>query len=96
MKDPRAIILEPVMSEKSSAAMAEGKYTFLVAPHATKVEIRQAVEAIFRVRVVQVNTQNRQGKVRRMGAHQGRRPATKKAVVALAEGQHIKFFEDLR
>ena len=96
MKDPRAIILHPVMSEKSTLAMAEGKYTFLVAPHATKVEIRQAVEAIFKVRVTQVNTQNRQGKLRRVGVHRGRRPATKKAVVALAKGQTIKFFEDLK
>ncbi|MDQ7793415.1 MAG: 50S ribosomal protein L23 [bacterium] len=96
MRNARQVILRPVMSEKSTAAMAQGKYTFVVAPDATKVEIRQAVEEIFRVKVTKVNTQNRQGKLRRMGVHRGYRPDTKKAVVTLAEGQSIKFFEDLR
>jgi large subunit ribosomal protein L23 len=96
MTNPREIILRPVMSEKTTAQMADGKYTFIVAPDATRVEIRQAVEDIFKVKVQKVNTQRRLGKMRRMGVFTGRRPTTKKAVVTLVRGQTIKFFEDLR
>lgn len=95
MRTAHDVILTPVLSEKSTAAMAQDKYTFVVARDATRSEIKAAVEAAFKVRVKSVNTQNRQGKRRRMGVHVGRKPDTKKAVVTLEPGQRIPFFEGL-
>jgi large subunit ribosomal protein L23 len=95
VRNPHDVILTPVLSEKSTTAMAQDKFTFLVARDATRSEIRDAVEAVFKVRVKSVNTQNRKGKLRRMGAHVGRKPDTKKAVVTLEPGQRIPFFEGL-
>ena len=95
MKDPRDIILKPVVSEKSYGLLDEGVYTFVVAPTANKIEIRQAVETIFNVRVVNVNTMNRKGKRkrnRRTGAY-GQRVDTKRALVTLAAGDKIDLFE---
>ncbi|HET7721542.1 MAG TPA: 50S ribosomal protein L23, partial [Acidimicrobiales bacterium] len=81
MKDPRAVILRPVVSEKSYALLDSGVYTFVVAPGANKTEIRQAVESIFNVRVEKVNTLNRQGKRKRnrRSFTFGKRPDTKRA-----------------
>lgn len=96
MKSPYDIILRPVITEKSMEQMAEGKYTFIVAPKATKPEIRRAVEELFDVDVVKVNTLNMRGKWRRVGRFAGRRPDWKKAIVTLKEGQRIKqLFDDL-
>lgn len=95
MKSPYEIILKPVLSEKSTAAMGQDKYTFFVSRDASRTEIKDAVEAAFKVRVKGVNTQNRQGKMRRMGVHSGRKSAAKKAVVTLEPGQRIPFFEGL-
>jgi large subunit ribosomal protein L23 len=95
VKDPRDVILRPVVSEKSYALLDEGVYTFIVAPSANKTEIRKAVESIFNVRVSKVNTLNRQGKRkrnRRMPTF-GKRPDTKRAVVTLAAGDRIDLFE---
>jgi large subunit ribosomal protein L23 len=89
------VIISPVLSEKSTAAMGQDKYTFVVSRDATRDEIRSAVEAVFKVRVKSVNTLNRLGKMRRMGYHRGRKPSTKKAVVTLEPGQRIPFFEGL-
>ena len=91
--DPREVILSPVVSEKSYSLIDQGAYTFLVHPKANKTEIRQAVEAIWGVQVVQVNTANRRGKTKRFRFTQGRRPDTKRAVVKLAPGQKIEIFE---
>lgn len=85
-KDPRDIVLAPVVSEKSYGLIDEGKYTFLVDPSANKTEIKAAVEAIFKVKVAGVNTLNRQGKVSRTRFGQGRRKATKRAIVTLKDG----------
>jgi large subunit ribosomal protein L23 len=92
---PRDVILRPVVSEKSYALLDQGVYTFVVAPGANKIEIRQAVEAIFHVEVVKVNTANRPGKRKRNRRKQtfGKRPDTKRALVTLAEGQSIPIFE---
>ena len=93
-RDPRDVILRPVVSEKSYAAYDENVYTFVVAEDATKIEIRQAVESIFSVKVRNVNTLNRSGKRkrnRRSGAW-GTRPGQKRAVVSLAEGESIEIF----
>ena len=95
MKDPRDVILEPVVSEKSYALLDNGVYTFIVHPDANKTEIRQAVESIFNVRVQQVNTLNRKGKRkrnRRMPTF-GKRADTKRAIVTLVPGQTIDLFQ---
>ncbi len=75
------IILAPVVTEKSTADMQEGKYTFRVAKKATKIEIRNAVEKLFEVKVLKVNTMTVQGKEKRVGAHQGKTSDWKKAIV---------------
>ena len=95
MSDPRTVILKPVVSEKSYGLLDQGVYTFVVAPDANKIEIRQAVESIFGVNVVKVNTLNRQGKRKRNRgkATYGKRSDTKRAIVTLAAGQSIPLFE---
>jgi large subunit ribosomal protein L23 len=94
MRDPRDVILRPVVSEKSYALLDENAYTFIVHPEANKVEIRQAVESIFGVKVLKVNTQNRKGKRKRNRRAWtfGRRPDTKRAIVTLVEGDRIDVF----
>jgi large subunit ribosomal protein L23 len=93
MKNPRDIIFRPVITEKSTGAMQDSKYTFLVDLKSKKVEIRQAIEAIFKVKVTGVNTVRVMGKTKRMGRNVGKRPDYKKAIVTLAEGQRLEFFE---
>ncbi|GAA2728941.1 50S ribosomal protein L23 [Actinocorallia aurantiaca] len=90
--DPRDILLAPVVSEKSYGLLDEGKYTFLVDPSADKVQIRQAVEQVFGVKVIGVNTINRQGKRKRTRQGYGKRKDTKRAIVSLAEGERIDIF----
>ena len=85
-KDPRDIILKPVVSEKSYGLIDEGKYTFLVDPRATKTEIKLAIEQIFDVKVDKVNTLNRTGKTRRTRFGLGKRKDTKRAIVSLKSG----------
>lgn len=91
MKDTKylEIIKAPVVTEKSQAAQAEGKYTFKVDPKATKLEIKAAVEKIFNVKVTDVRTMNVKPKKRRVGRYTGLTNRTKKAIVTLAEGQTI-------
>jgi len=93
-RNPRDIIIRPVVSEKSYAAYDANVYTFVVAPDANKIEIRQAIESIFDVRVTNVNTLNRNGKRkrnRRNGTF-GKRADSKRAIVTLAEGDRIEIF----
>ena len=85
-KDPRDVLLAPVVSEKSYGLLDAGKYTFLVDPRANKTEIRIAVEQIFGVKVKSVNTLNRSGKTRRTRFGTGKRKDTKKAIVTLSQG----------
>ncbi len=92
IKDPRDILLAPVVSEKSYALLDENMYTFLVDPRANKTEIKIAVEKVFGVKVVSVNTMNRQGKRRRTRTGWGKRPDIKRAVVTVAEGDRIDIF----
>jgi large subunit ribosomal protein L23 len=91
----RAILLRPVVSEKSYALMDEGTYVFVVDTRANKIEIRDAVETSFGVRVRSVNTMNRKGKRKRQRKQQGfgQRPDTKRAVVRLVGGDRIELFE---
>ena len=95
MKDPRDIIIEPVVSEKSYALIEQGVYTFKVHPSASKPEIHDAIEAIWGVKVVKVNTLNRKGKVSRArrSNRTGSKPDTKRAIVTLAAGNEIPLFE---
>lgn len=95
MKDPRDVIIRPIVSEKSYALLDSNVYTFQVHPSASKPEIGDAVEKIFGVRVIKVNTLNRDGKRRRNRRTwtTGSRPDTKRAFVTLAEGDHIDLFE---
>ena len=95
MKDPRQVLLKPVVSEKSYALLETNQYTFIVHPSASKPEIADAVRSIFDVTVLKVNTLNRQGKKtrnRRTGKV-GSKAATKRAIVTLAEGDSIDLFE---
>ena len=85
-KDPRDIIVSPVVSEKSYGLIDEGKYTFVVAPDANKTEIKLAIEKIFNVKVASVNTLNRTGKTRRTRFGTGKRKDTKRAIVTLKSG----------
>lgn len=93
-KNPRDIILRPVVSEKSYTLMDEGAYTFEVDPRANKTEIKVAIEAIFGVKVDSVNTQNRKGKTRRTRDGLGKRKDVKRAIVTLREGT-IDIFGEL-
>ena len=77
------IIIKPIITEKSSISMAEGKYTFEVASSATKTEVKKAVEQLFNVKVVSVNTVSMPGKQKRMGVHTGKTPDWKKAIVKI-------------
>jgi large subunit ribosomal protein L23 len=88
------VIKQPLVTEKSNIAKEESNIaTFRVDPEATKHDIRRAVEALFEVRVTKVRTMRQPGKKKRVGKQTGRRPAWKKAIVELAEGQTIEFFE---
>ncbi|ACL68880.1 50S ribosomal protein L23 [Halothermothrix orenii] len=96
MKDPRDIIIEPIVTEQSMDLIEENNtYTFKVAKDANKIEIKKAVEEIFNVDVIKVNTINVRGKKRRLGWHEGKRPDWKKAMVRLSEGDRIEIFEGM-
>ncbi|MBT2514421.1 50S ribosomal protein L23 [Arthrobacter sp. ISL-30] len=86
IKDPRDVVLAPVVSEKSYGLIDEGKYTFLVDPRSNKTEIKLAVEKIFSVKVESINTINRAGKRKRTKFGWGQRKSTKRAIVTLKEG----------
>jgi large subunit ribosomal protein L23 len=91
--DHRDVLLAPVISEKSYGLLEENKYTFVVAPHANKTEIKIAVEKVFGVQVVSVNTLNRNGKRKRTRTGYGKRKNTKRAIVTLsAESKPIEIF----
>lgn len=92
MKDHREVLIAPVVSEKSYGMLDENKYTFLVATDANKTEIKIAVEKIFGVRVLSVNTLNRPGKRKRTRVGFGKRNDTKRAIVSVAAGDRIDIF----
>ncbi len=92
MKDFREVLLAPVVSEKSYGLLDENKYTFLVAPAANKTEIKIAVEKVFGVKVLSVNTLNREGKNKRTRFGDGKRKDTERATVHVAAGDRIAIF----
>lgn len=96
MKSPYDIIVKPIITERSMAGVADKKYVFEVARDANKIEVRAAIEKIFGVKVLSVNTMNVQGKEKRMGVHVGRRPSWKKAIIRLKQDSNtIEFFEGM-
>ena len=92
-KTSRDVIVRPIVSEKSYAGIEQNTYPFLVDPRANKTEIKEAVQAIWDVRVTSVNTLRRRGKMKRRGYTRGRRPDEKRAIVTLAPGDTIEIFE---
>jgi len=92
MKDYRDVLVAPVVSEKSYGLLDENKYTFIVSPDANKTEIKIAVEKVFGVKVVSVNTMNRQGKNKKTRFGDGKRKDTKRAIVQVAAGSRIDIF----
>ena len=96
MRDAMNILIRPVVSEKTYALMDTGTYVFVVDPRATKIDVRNAVEQAFNVKVVNVNTLNRKGKNtrnRRTGVR-GAKPNTKRAIVTLKQGDTINLFDN--
>ena len=91
--EARDILVRPLITERTTQLMAEGKYVFVVAKAANKIEIAKAVSEVFKVKVAKVNTVNVIGKKKRMGRTEGKRPDYKKAIVKLAPGETIEFFE---
>ncbi|QOR34580.1 50S ribosomal protein L23 [Clostridium sp. 'deep sea'] len=90
----RDIIIKPIVTERTSELMEENKYTFQVAKNANKIQIKNAIEEVFGVKVASVNTMNMQGKKKRMGVHVGRRADWKKAIVTLTpDSKTIEIFE---
>lgn len=92
---PRDVLKRPLITEKATLLMEQGKYVFEVDRNANKTQIKQAVEQIFNVKVTKVNTMRQTGKIRRQGRTQGRTREIKKAIVTLADGQSIPIFEGL-
>lgn len=95
MRDARDVLVRPVISEKSVGLMEENKYTFWVNTAANKIEIKAAVEKMFKVKVEEVRTISIKGKEKKMGRYVGRRPDRKKAVVTLQPGHKIEGFAGL-
>ncbi len=94
MKEPQSIIRRPLVTEKSTRQKEAGRqYAFEVNPEANKIEIQDAVERLFKVKVLHVRTTNVLGKLKRLGRRYGKRPDWKKAIVTLQEGSRIDFFE---
>jgi large subunit ribosomal protein L23 len=96
VKSVRDVIIRPVVSEKSYEELEANRYTFLVAPDSNKTQIKQAIESIWNVRVLKVNTMNRKGKTKQGGRYRsvmGQRANQKRAIVTLAQGDQIEIFE---
>jgi large subunit ribosomal protein L23 len=95
LREPRDVLIKPVISEKSVGLMEENKYSFWVAPEANKITIRHAVEKMFKVKVTDVRTMNVKGKKKRVGHSVGMTSDRKKAIVTLHEGDRIEGFAGL-
>ena len=96
MRDPRDVVIRPVVTERSTHLADEmDAFTFIVAKEANKIDIRNAVEQLFDVKVKAVRTMNYRGKWRRVGRNYGKRPAFKKAIVTLVEGERIDVYEGI-
>lgn len=96
MRDSHDVLVKPLVSEKSMILMEENKYSFQVNKDANKVEIKHAVEELFKVHVLDVTTRMVKGKIKRQGRTQGKRPDIKKAIVTLKKGDKIEVFSNLQ
>lgn len=94
MRNPHEVLIKPVVSEKSTGLMEQNKYTFEVDKKANKIEIKYAVETIFKVTVTDVKTMNVVGKTKRQGKTEGLTPNWKKAIVTIKAGQRLPIFEE--
>ncbi len=96
MKEPRAIVRRAMITEKGSRMREkQNRYTFQVSTDANKIEIKDAIQKIFKVNVLDVHTINVEGKLKRLGRTTGRRSSWKKAIVTLKEGQTIELFDQI-
>jgi large subunit ribosomal protein L23 len=95
MRDARGVLVRPVVTEKSTNLLSDNKYTFIVDKNANKIEIRYAVEKMFKVNVTDVRTMVVKGKEKRRGKHVGRTSDRKKAIVTLRPGDRIAIFEGM-
>jgi len=95
MRDARDVLKRPVISEKSAGLVEENKYSFWVDTAANKIEIKAAVEKMFKVKVVEVRTMNVDGKMKRVGKYSGKTADRKKAIVTLKAGERIEGFAGL-
>jgi large subunit ribosomal protein L23 len=95
MRDAREVLVKPVVTEKSTNLLSENKYTFIVNPEANKIEIKHAIEKMFKVHVAEVRTMAVRGKVKRRGRYIGRTSDRKKAIVTLRPGDRIAIFEGM-
>ncbi len=95
MREPRDVVIKPIITEKGTFIKSQGKYIFEVAIPANKHEVKKAVENLFKVHVIKVNIIRVNGKVRRLGRFTGKRKDWKKAIVTLREGETIELFEGL-
>lgn len=93
MMESRDIIKKPIITEETTRMMELNKYCFMVDHRANKIQIKKAIEEIFNVKVMDINTMRVLGKMKRMGRFEGRRPSWKKAIVTLEPGSRIEFFE---
>lgn len=94
MRNPHEVLIKPIVTEKSTGLMEENKYTFKVDRNANKIEIKHAVETLFKVNVTDVKTMNVIGKLKRQGRTQGYTPSWKKAIVSVQAGQRLPIFEE--
>ena len=94
MRNPHEVLIKPIVTERTTNLMEQNKYTFKVDKDANKIEIKYAVETIFKVNVTDVKTMNVQGKFKRQGRTGGYRPDWKKAIVTLKDGQKLPIFEE--
>ncbi|MHB1653528.1 MAG: 50S ribosomal protein L23 [Desulfitobacteriaceae bacterium] len=95
MRDARDVLIRPVISEKSVALTEENKYSFWVNPDANKIEVKYAIEKMFKVGVVDVHTMNVQGRIKKVGRYSGKTPDRKKAIVTLKPGDKIEGYAGL-
>lgn len=95
MRNPRDVLKKPIVSERSMGLTEQNKYSFYVDPQANKIEIKHAVQELFKVTVTDVNTMNVKGKAKRMGKYVGRTANRKKAIVTLKSGDKIELFEGM-
>lgn len=94
MRNPHEVLIRPIVTERSTGLMEENKYTFKVNKEANKIEIKYAVETLFKVNVTDVKTMNVSGKLKRQGRTQGYTPSWKKAIVTVQAGQRLPIFEE--